>query len=130
RQAGNPHRRPRPWHSRQRTRARLRKILSPPGGEGARALHRPATAHPARDSARAWRRRRHPARTRLRILYYHSSAIMNTGRILVVDDEPQIRRVLRASLSTQGYEIHEARTGEEALTAVRAQRFDLILLDM
>ena len=55
---------------------------------------------------------------------------MNTGRILVVDDEPQIRRVLRASLSTQGYEIHEARTGEEALTAVREQRFDLILLDM
>jgi two-component system, OmpR family, KDP operon response regulator KdpE len=55
---------------------------------------------------------------------------MNTGRILVVDDEPQIRRVLRASLSAQGYEIHEARTGEEALTAVREQRFDLILLDM
>ena len=56
--------------------------------------------------------------------------LMNTGRILVVDDEPQIRRVLRASLSAQGYEIHEARTGEEALTAVREQRFDLILLDM
>ena len=55
---------------------------------------------------------------------------MNTGRILVVDDEPQIRRVLRASLSAQGYEIHEARTGEEALMAVREQRFDLILLDM
>jgi two-component system KDP operon response regulator KdpE len=55
---------------------------------------------------------------------------MNSGRILVVDDEPQIRRVLRASLSAQGYEIHEARSGEEALTAVREQRFDLILLDM
>jgi two-component system, OmpR family, KDP operon response regulator KdpE len=55
---------------------------------------------------------------------------MNTGRILVVDDEPQIRRVLRASLSAQGYEIYEARTGEEALNSVREQRFDLILLDM
>jgi two-component system KDP operon response regulator KdpE len=55
---------------------------------------------------------------------------MNTARILVVDDEPQIRRVLRAALTTQGYEIHEARTGEEALEAVRDSRFDLILLDM
>jgi two-component system KDP operon response regulator KdpE len=55
---------------------------------------------------------------------------MNTGRILVVDDEPQIRRVLRTALSAQGYEIHEARTGEEALEALREQRFDLILLDM
>jgi two-component system, OmpR family, KDP operon response regulator KdpE len=55
---------------------------------------------------------------------------MNTARILVVDDEPQIRRVLRAALATQGYEIHEARTGEEALEAVRDSRFDLILLDM
>ena len=55
---------------------------------------------------------------------------MNTGRILVVDDEPQIRRVLRTALSTEGYEVHEARTGEEALQAFREQRFDLILLDM
>jgi two-component system KDP operon response regulator KdpE len=55
---------------------------------------------------------------------------VNTGRILVVDDEPQIRRVLRAALSAQGYEVHEARTGEEALESIRAQRFDLVLLDM
>jgi two-component system, OmpR family, KDP operon response regulator KdpE len=55
---------------------------------------------------------------------------MNTARILVVDDEPQIRRVLRAALTAQGYEIHEARTGEEALVAVRDSRFDVILLDM
>jgi len=55
---------------------------------------------------------------------------MNSARILVVDDEPQIRRVLRAALTTQGYEIREARTGEEALEAVRDSRFDLILLDM
>jgi two-component system KDP operon response regulator KdpE len=55
---------------------------------------------------------------------------VNTGRILVVDDEPQIRRVLRTALSAQGYEIHDARTGEEALEELREQRFDLILLDM
>ena len=55
---------------------------------------------------------------------------MTAGRILIVDDEPQIRRVLRATLIAQGYEVHEARTGEAALEAIREQRFDLILLDM
>ena len=55
---------------------------------------------------------------------------MSSGRVLVVDDEPQIRRVLRATLTSHGYEFHEARTGEEALEAIRANRFDLILLDM
>jgi two-component system KDP operon response regulator KdpE len=55
---------------------------------------------------------------------------MSTGRILVVDDEPQIRRVLRTTLSAQGYEVFDAKTGEDALLAIRDQRFDLILLDM
>ncbi len=55
---------------------------------------------------------------------------MSTGRILVVDDEPQIRRVLRATLTSQGYEFYEARTGEDALDAIRANRFDLVLLDV
>ncbi len=54
---------------------------------------------------------------------------MTSGRILVVDDEPQIRRVLRATLTAEGYEFYEARTGEEALEAIRASRFDLVLLD-
>ncbi len=55
---------------------------------------------------------------------------MTTGRILVVDDEPQIRRVLRTTLSAQGYEVFDARSGEEALLSIRDQRFDLVLLDM
>ncbi len=55
---------------------------------------------------------------------------MSSGRILVVDDEPQIRRVLRATLTGHGYEFSEARSGEEALEAIRASRFDLILLDV
>ncbi len=55
---------------------------------------------------------------------------MSTGRILVVDDEPQIRRVLRVSLTAQGYEVHDAKSGEEALGALRDQRFDLVLLDV
>lgn len=55
---------------------------------------------------------------------------MSAGRILVVDDEPQIRRVMRATLITDGYEVSDARSGEEALTALRENAFDLILLDM
>jgi two-component system KDP operon response regulator KdpE len=50
--------------------------------------------------------------------------------ILVVDDEPQIRRVLRATLSTNGYEVIEAKSGQEAVEMVVAERPDLILLDV
>jgi two-component system KDP operon response regulator KdpE len=55
---------------------------------------------------------------------------MTKGRILVVDDEPQIRRVLRATLTAQGYEVVDARTGEDALIALRDSRCQLVLLDM
>lgn len=55
---------------------------------------------------------------------------MPSGNILVVDDEPQIRRVMRTTLTSQGYEVHDARSGEEALEAVRERRFDLIILDV
>lgn len=55
---------------------------------------------------------------------------MPAGKILVVDDEPQIRRVMRTTLTSQGYEVHDARSGEEALQAVRDRRFDLIILDV
>ena len=54
---------------------------------------------------------------------------MSSAKILVVDDEPQIRRIMRTTMTSQGYEVHDARSGEEALEAVRDQRFDLILLD-
>jgi two-component system KDP operon response regulator KdpE len=55
---------------------------------------------------------------------------MNSGRILVVDDEPQIRRVMRTALAANGYEAFEARTGEEALETLRENNPDLILLDI
>jgi len=54
---------------------------------------------------------------------------MSAGRILVVDDEPQIRRVMRMTLTGEGYEVEDARTGEEALQKIRESRFDLMLLD-
>ena len=52
------------------------------------------------------------------------------AKILIVDDEPQIRRVLRTSLTAQGYIVSDARSGEEALVKIREERFDLILLDV
>lgn len=55
---------------------------------------------------------------------------MSAGRILVIDDEPQIRRILRTSLISAGYEVEDARTGEEGLEKLRAFRPDLVLLDV
>jgi two-component system KDP operon response regulator KdpE len=55
---------------------------------------------------------------------------MSAGRILVVDDDPQIRRVMRVTLTGHGYEVDDVKTGEAALEKLRDQRFDLVLLDM
>ncbi len=55
---------------------------------------------------------------------------MSAGRILVVDDDPQIRRVMRVTLTGQGYEVDDAKSGEAALEKLREGRFDLVLLDM
>ncbi len=55
---------------------------------------------------------------------------MSAGRILVVDDDPQIRRVMRMTLTGQGYEVDDAKEGGAALEKLREQRFDLVLLDM
>jgi len=55
---------------------------------------------------------------------------VSAGRILVVDDEPQIRRVMRTTLTGAGYEVDDARTGEEALNKLRGFRPDLVLLDI
>ncbi len=55
---------------------------------------------------------------------------MSSAKILVVDDEPQIRRVLRTTLTSQGYTVAEAKNGDEALEQIREERPDLILLDV
>ena len=55
---------------------------------------------------------------------------MSAGRVLVVDDQPQIRRFMRTTLARDGYEVDEARTGEQSLDKVREFRPDLVLLDM
>jgi two-component system KDP operon response regulator KdpE len=55
---------------------------------------------------------------------------LDGGRILVVDDEPQMRRVLRSTLSALGFVVADADSGEAAIERVRAEKFDLILLDI
>lgn len=55
---------------------------------------------------------------------------MNPALILVVDDEPQIRRVLKTSLAAGGYTMVEARTAEEGLEKLRQEPPDLVILDI
>jgi two-component system KDP operon response regulator KdpE len=54
---------------------------------------------------------------------------MKTTKILVVDDDPQLRRVMKAALTKQGYIIGDVRSGEAALQRLRAERYDLVILD-
>ena len=55
---------------------------------------------------------------------------MSAGKILVIDDDPQIRRVMRSSLTSHGYQVNDARSGEEGLQELRDNSYDLVLLDM
>ncbi len=55
---------------------------------------------------------------------------MNRPRILVVDDEPQIRRALRVALRANGYDILEAETGAEAIDGVALNRPEMVILDL
>jgi two-component system, OmpR family, KDP operon response regulator KdpE len=55
---------------------------------------------------------------------------MSEGRILVVDNEPQIRRVMRTTLIPQGFEVDDAKSGDEALDHIRPGKYDLVLLDI
>ncbi len=54
----------------------------------------------------------------------------NRARILVVDDDSQIRRVMRTTLESQGYDVDEAGSGEKAIDHLRSSKCDLILLDI
>jgi len=55
---------------------------------------------------------------------------MSAGKILVIDDDPRIRRVMRSSLTAHGYQVNDARSGEEGLQQLRDSNYDLVLLDM
>jgi two-component system KDP operon response regulator KdpE len=53
-----------------------------------------------------------------------------SGRILVVDDEVEIRRALKTGLTDHGFEVEAAASGEEGLAAAAARRPDVVLLDL
>jgi DNA-binding response OmpR family regulator len=58
------------------------------------------------------------------------ATVVGTKRILCIDDEAAIRKALRMVLENEGYEVHEAETGADALEAADAQQPDLVLLDV
>jgi two-component system KDP operon response regulator KdpE len=55
---------------------------------------------------------------------------MSSTKVMVVDDEPQARRVLRTALISHGFEVTDARSGEEALESLRRETPEVILLDL
>lgn len=55
---------------------------------------------------------------------------MSAGKILIVDDDPQIRRVMRVMLTGAKYEVVDARSGDAALLQLREFLPDLVLLDL
>jgi two-component system KDP operon response regulator KdpE len=58
------------------------------------------------------------------------STRMNPMKVLVVDDEAPIRRSLRATLTSAGYVVVEARSGEEAIEEIQTSNVDMVLLDI
>jgi two-component system KDP operon response regulator KdpE len=55
---------------------------------------------------------------------------VSEAKILIVDDDAQIRRTLRATLVPHGYEVDDVSGGEEALNVLRERKPDLVLLDL
>ena len=51
-------------------------------------------------------------------------------RVLVVDDDPSIRRMIMAALRREGYSFSEAGNGKEALDAMRKERPQIVVLDL
>lgn len=52
------------------------------------------------------------------------------SRVLIVDDDPVIRRLLQVNFRLEGFEVHTAGDGEEALATIRAHRPDAVVLDV
>jgi phosphate regulon transcriptional regulator PhoB len=55
---------------------------------------------------------------------------MESKRILVVDDEPDIVELVSYNLKKEGFEVSSASDGEEALTKIRKEKFDFLILDL
>jgi two-component system KDP operon response regulator KdpE len=59
-----------------------------------------------------------------------NSPNISQGKVLIVDDEPSIRRAIRTTFGTLGFDIAEAVTGEQALPLLHSSNFDAVLLDV
>ena len=55
---------------------------------------------------------------------------MSLGKVLIVDDEPEVRQVLQEFLSVRGYDVLVAESGSAALAVLGADQPDLVLLDV
>ena len=55
---------------------------------------------------------------------------MNRGRIFIVDDERTIRLTFRLALETDGYDVQEAASADEAIMGLKADEYDLVVLDL
>jgi CheY-like chemotaxis protein len=54
---------------------------------------------------------------------------MPDPRLLIVDDEPQIRRIMRTTLTSAGYEVDDAENGARAWKALHLEQYDLLVTD-
>ena len=61
-----------------------------------------------------------------------TNALANSpvGKIIVVDDEPELRKILVEALSAQGFEVTGCSSGQQALAELRQKEFDLLLTDL
>src|SRR5262249_55658390 len=121
----------------------LRQVLSRAKDRSGACRHRSRARHLARFCrGHAWHHRRcQPHRPHWRRLHHRPAYPARTAdvgrrrmsaapvRVLVVDDEPPIRKLLRMGLTAQGYQIVEAANGKTALDLL-SQSPDLIILDL
>jgi two-component system KDP operon response regulator KdpE len=63
-------------------------------------------------------------------LLERSTLVIENRTILLVDDEPQVRNVMRTSLNSHGANVVDVQSGEEALDVMRHRTVDLVLLDL
>jgi DNA-binding response OmpR family regulator len=61
---------------------------------------------------------------------YHCAEEGGAPRIVIADDDPNIRRALRAVLEDEGYDIEEAQDGRDVINAVIHNSIDVVLLDL
>ena len=55
---------------------------------------------------------------------------MNRGKIFIIDDESTIRLTFRLALETDGYDVHEAASADEAMMGFRSEKYELVVLDL